>query len=348
MRKFSFSILLLTLLMALTTLNLSAQRGERDDDDNWGGDRFRSRQEERDASDLREGKHQDRSRNSSGELNPFFARPGFAATTGGTTAVSSIIDHGGPVMNQPVIYVIFYGNWNQTNGSDTAAGKQIVLDWAAGIGSTAHYSLNASYAKAGYPTNGTAVFGGSTTLTGSYSTRLTDAQILSTIVSTINAGQIRRTPTSPNFDPNGVYFLVTSSDVTARSGFCTQYCGWHSASTQTFGRLRYSFVGNAKRCVTSCAAQSTVSPNGNPGIDGTVSVLTHELEETHSDPDLNAWYDSSGAENADKCAWTFGHFQFQTANGSWANISFGGRNWLIQRNLLNGASDFCMVDATHN
>lgn len=341
MRKFSFSILLLTLLMALTTINLSAQRGERDDD-NWGGDRFRSRQEERDSADTP--KHQDRSRNnmeSSGELNPFFARPGFAATTGGTTALSSIVDHGGPVMNTPAIYIIFYGNWNQTNGSDTAAGKQIVLDWAAGIGSTAHYSLNASYAKAGYPTNGTAVFGGSTTLTGSYSTRLKDSQILSTVASTITSGKLP-------WNPNGVYFLVTSSDVTASSGFCTQYCGWHSASTQTFGRLRYSFVGNAKRCVTSCAAQSTVSPNGNPGIDGTVSVLTHELEETHSDPDLNAWYDSSGAENADKCAWTFGHFQFQTSNGSWANMSFGGRNWLIQRNLLNGASDFCMVDATHN
>lgn len=345
MRKFSFSILLLTLLMALTAFSSFAQRDGRNDgrdDDNWGGDRGRSRQEERESADVP--KHQDRSKHNleeSGELNPFFARPGFAATTGGTTAVSSIIDHGGPVMNTPAIYIIFYGNWNQTNGSDNAAGKQIILDWANGIGSTPHYSLNASYAKPGYPTNGTAVFGGTTTLTGAYSTRLKDSQILSTIVSTIKSGVLGA------FNPNGVYFLVTSSDVTASSGFCTQYCGWHSSSAQTFGRLRYSFVGNAKRCVTSCAPQST-SPNGNPGVDGSISVLTHELEEAHSDPDLNAWYDSSGAENADKCAWTFGHFQFQAPNGSWANMSFGGRNWLIQRNLLNGASDFCMVDATHN
>ena len=36
------------------------------------------------------------------------------------------------------------------------------------------------------------------------------------------------------------------------------------------------------------------------------SVIAHELEEAATDPDLNAWYDSRGYENADKCAWTFG------------------------------------------
>jgi hypothetical protein len=30
-------------------------------------------------------------------------------------------------------------------------------------------------------------------------------------------------------------------------------------------------------------------------------------------------------------------------------MTFGGRNWLIQRNLWkSGTSFFCMVDATHN
>jgi hypothetical protein len=31
-----------------------------------------------------------------------------------------------------------------------------------------------------------------------------------------------------------------------------------------------------------------------------VSVMGHELSETVTDPALNAWYDSSGNENADK------------------------------------------------
>ena len=36
------------------------------------------------------------------------------------------------------------------------------------------------------------------------------------------------------------------------------------------------------------------------------SIIAHELEEAATDPDLNAWYDRRGDENADKCAWTFG------------------------------------------
>jgi hypothetical protein len=278
------------------------------------------------------------------DVNPMnpgqFNRGGFALATGGTTATTPISYHGGPLINTPAIYIIFYGNWNQTNGSDNAAGKQIIIDWANTVGSSAHLALNQTFSVTGQSISGAATFGGATTLTGSYSTRLRDSQILSTISNTIASGALGQ------FNPNGVYFLVTSSDVTATSGFCTQYCGWHTSSLQSYGRLRYSFVGNANRCLSSCAAQK-VSPNGNAGVDGAISVLTHELEEAMTDPDpRSGWVDASGYENADKCAWTFGHSQTLLPNGSYANMSFGGRNWLIQRNLT--SSNFCMVDATHN
>lgn len=263
-----------------------------------------------------------------------------ALTTGGTTSTTALIDHGGPVINTPTIYLIWYGNWNQANGSDTPAGQQIIRDWANSIGGTPHYQINSSYSTT-KPISGNVLYGGETTDTGTR-TNLTDNQIRTVVNNAITSGRLP-------YNANGVYFVITSSNVTASSGFCTQYCGWHTSATLTSGKVRYSFVGNAKRCLSSCAAQGTVSPNDNPGIDGAVSVLTHELEEANSDPDLNAWYDSSGAENADKCAWTFGHFQFQTANGAWANMTFGGRNWLIQRNLWkSGSSWLCMVDSTHN
>jgi len=69
------------------------------------------------------------------------------------------------------------------------------------------------------------------------------------------------------------------------------------------------------------------------------SIIAHELEEAVSDPDLNAWYDRQVAENADKCAWTFGTEQTAT-NGSKYNLSLGGRNWLIQRNW-NASTQHC-------
>ena len=61
------------------------------------------------------------------------------------------------------------------------------------------------------------------------------------------------------------------------------------------------------------------------------SIIAHELEETVTDPDLNAWYDSRGAENADKCAWTFGATH-TASNGSLYNMTLGSREYLIQQN----------------
>jgi hypothetical protein len=269
---------------------------------------------------------------------------GYALTTGGTGNLSALIDHGGALIGTPTIYLIWYGNWNQNNGTkgDTPQGQALIRQWAQDIGGSPYYQLNKSLSRSGGTTiSGNANYGGEATATGT-STRLSDLDIQNIVKNTISAGKLP-------YLSSGVYFVITSSNVTARSGFCTQYCGWHTSTTYSgSNRLRYSFVGNASRCLSSCAAQSN-SPNGLPGIDGAISVLSHELEEANTDPDLNAWYDSSGAENADKCAWTFGHAQFAAPNGSWANMILNGHYYLIQRNILKSNNAFtCMVNSTQN
>jgi hypothetical protein len=60
------------------------------------------------------------------------------------------------------------------------------------------------------------------------------------------------------------------------------------------------------------------------------SIIAHESEEAISDPDLNAWYDSRGEENADKCAWTFGHSLLRFSDGT---------EWKVQGNWSNAAFD---------
>jgi len=72
------------------------------------------------------------------------------------------------------------------------------------------------------------------------------------------------------------------------------------------------------------------------------SIIAHELEEAISDPDLNAWYDSTGKENADKCAWTFGTTQ-TAANGSAYNMILGSLKFLIQRNWVNASGGYCAL-----
>jgi len=280
-----------------------------------------------------------------GENNQSPNWPGYATTTGGTAKVSPGMNYyGGPLITTPTIYIIWYGNWNQGTNGNTPAGQQLIRDWATYIGGTPHYQINTTYSVSGQTITGNVNFipiANEITDNGT-STSLSDTDIQNIVDR--NVGGIGELP----YDANGVYFVITSSNVTASSGFCTQYCGWHTRGNVTAGHVRYSFVGNAARCINSCAAQTT-SPNGLPGIDGAISVLTHELEEANTDPDINAWLDPRGYENADKCAWTFGHAQFQAANGSWANMTFGGHNWLIQRNLRkSGNSYYCMVNSTQN
>ncbi|HKC64299.1 MAG TPA: hypothetical protein VKB86_11710 [Pyrinomonadaceae bacterium] len=280
----------------------------------------------------------------------------YSLTTGSTSPTSPISYHGGPLIQTPTVYMIWYGNWNQSNGSDTPAGQQIVRDFASNIGGSPYFLINTSYSTGPYTITGSVLFRagdfqttGGNEATDSYSqgTRLRDASILTIVNNAINSGHLP-------YDANGVYFVLTSSDVNESSGFCSKYCGWHTAGTATTGHVRYAFVGNANRCLNACAAQ-TISPNSNAGVDGMISVIAHELEEATTDPDpRSGWADSVGNENADKCAWTFGHFQQQLPSGAWYNITLGSRNFLIQRNLYhnlvgpNGLGDYCMMDAAHN
>jgi hypothetical protein len=270
-------------------------------------------------------------------------RVGDSLTTGGTGVVTPPITyHGGALIGTPRIYIIWYGNWNQSNGSDNSAGQQIVRDFANTIGGSPYFQLNQTYSAGGTTITGLATFGGETTDTGSQGTRLTDNKVFAVVNNALNTGKLP-------YDTTGVYFVLTSSNISESSGFCSRYCGWHTSGNGTIGRTRFAFVGNANRCLSACAAQTT-GPNGNAGVDGMISVIAHELEEATTDPDpLSGWADSSGAENADKCAWTFGHAQFQVANGAWANVTLGARNFLIQRNLQHNTSgDLCMMNATQN
>ena len=222
------------------------------------------------------------------------------------------------------VYYIWYGNWS----GNTAA--SILTNLAQTIGGSPYYNINTTY----YDTtkakvSNSVAYAGSVNDNYSRGTALTDADIQAIVAA--------QNPT----DTNGIYFVLTSADVNATSGFCTQYCGWHTHATIGGKDIKYSFVGNPDRCPTSCAAQTT-SPNGNAGADGMASILVHELEEAVTDPDLNAWYDRRGYENADKCAWTFGT-QSTAANGSKYNVTLGGTQYLIQQNWVNAGGGYCSM-----
>jgi hypothetical protein len=238
--------------------------------------------------------------------------------------------HGGPVMlGTNKMYYIWYGNWN----GNTA--PTILTDFAQHIGGSPYFNINTTYYNGSNAHVSNSVsYGGSTSDNYSRGTSLSDSAIQQVVSDAITSGRLVK-------DTSAVYFVLTSADVTASSGFCTQYCGWHTHGTIGGSDIKYSFVGNPDRCPSSCADQTT-SPNGNAGADGMASIIAHELEEAVTDPDLNAWYDRRGYENADKCAWTFGT-QSTASNGAKYNMTIGSRQYLIQRNWVNAAGGYCDV-----
>jgi hypothetical protein len=247
-------------------------------------------------------------------------------------AAGQIVFHGGPVMtntNGINVYLIWYGNWSGNTATT------IIPEFLTHEGASPYYAINTTY----YDKNNNFVkpivnLAGQTTDAYSHGSALNDAAIAAIVKQAVTTKKLPR-------DQNALYFVLTSQDVNETSGFCTAYCGWHNHGTAGGGDYKYSFVGNAARCLSACAWQST-SPNDNPGADGMLSVIAHELEETVTDPDLNAWYFTNGQENADACAWTFGT-TYTAPNGSLANMNIDGYDYLIQQNWIQSTAGKCAL-----
>jgi len=246
--------------------------------------------------------------------------------------------HGGPVMTAATgvdVYYIWYGDWSGNTGAQT-----ILNAFANGVGGSSYFNINTTYYDAAAKKIVNDVnFLGSVSCSAWLGTSLSDSQIFSVVQAAI-AGNANCSGTLAK-NANAVYFVLTAANVTASSGFCTQYCGWHTHGTYSGSDIKYSFVGNPEtKCPTSCSAvTAATSPNSNLAADAMASIIAHELEEAASDPDLNAWYDTRGYENADKCAWTFG--STTTTGGRVSNMSFGGKNWYIQQNWVNASGGYC-------
>ena len=270
------------------------------------------------------------------------ARPtGQAVVTG-----NGINYHNGPVLHgNPVpIYLIWYGNWSGS-GSNTMATVGIVEQWLNTVGGTPYEHINTTYGDTTGNVSGNLNLGGAIFDTGSQGKRLTNSRLSNIVTRSFSNGLPK--------DTNGVYVVITDSTV-SEQGFCSSFCGFHTAQTLSGTDIKWAFVGNVDRCPSGCEAQTT-GPNspatGVGGADGIINVLTHESEEAITDPDLNAWFDSSGQEDADKCNFNFGAVSTCNANGLCTaaatsagakyNQTFGSHNYLMQQEWENAGGGFC-------
>ncbi|KAL2912072.1 hypothetical protein HK105_208424 [Polyrhizophydium stewartii] len=244
---------------------------------------------------------------------------------------------GAPVLTRYLtVYLIYYGKW-------TTQQRAIVEDFVKGLGASSWYAINKKYYYQARATSGKVFVQTPVVLAGTASDNYSLGKALSgNALPNIIQAQINAR-TLPE-DTDGVYFVMVSDDVTESirndfdpGTFGVDYCGYHLSWPLKSGkRIFYAMVGNIWAVRNACAPPGNhdVSPNGDPGVDGALSVLAHELVEAVTDPisdGTRAWEDANRDENADKCAYTYGPTS-RASNGAFYNMGWNGRNYLIQQN----------------
>ncbi len=278
--------------------------------------------------------------------------PHNGAPAGGAVVTGNGINYnGGPVMHPVNLYFILYGNWSNLDST----GPALLEKWAQNIAPSPYFNINTTYGDStGASVPNLVTFEGTYTDTGTLGNSLSDASIATLASNAINHGFAGSPNTPGNADPNGVYMVLTAPGVAETSGFLTQYCGWHWSGSFINGAItpgtiysgypvaKFAFIGDAAGpSLGNCAAQSK-SPNNDAGADAMISVMAHELSEASTDPEGNAWYASNGEENGDLCAWNFGT-TFTAPNGSAANVTLNGTNYLMQQIWLNAQGGKCAL-----
>jgi uncharacterized repeat protein (TIGR01451 family) len=305
--------------------------------------------------------------------------PNGPASTGGTaltsansiTTTSFIVPppltyHGGPVMRNPINYLIF---WQPKSSPQYAVPFPAPAAYQTGIetffqhiGATPLYSIVTQYTDGGGAPPNSASWGGSWvdtnttppsgcngTATGAVGATpncpLTDADIQNEVEVAIKAN-----PSWQVSNVNVEYFVFTPSNVGECSGLDSDtptpdqscwtisggvgpgeggdYCAYHSYDSNS--RI-YAYIpfGSNGACYPFF---STPFPNG-ATLDIVLSATSHEMIESNTDPHINGWIDSAGAEIGDKCAYQYG---FVAPDGT--DLLLNGNRYLIQTEWSNQVS----------
>ena len=234
---------------------------------------------------------------------------GQAPSRGGGSRVL-MTNHGGNVMSTSYTHTIFWGtSWPGYTG-DKISGLE---SWYSGFGgsnyaktTTEYTGLNGQHVGSsssylGKTIDGSAASGGQNT-----------SAILAEVAKVVGT-------TTPN--PNDYYAVYTDLP-RGNAG----YCAWHSNGAVNGVALQFAFFWKLDGDPGCDPGDSTTGHS--QGLAALANVSGHELAEAMTDPALNAWYDASGAENGDKCAWTFGAPSVTFTNGS---------TWKIQGEWSNNA-----------
>jgi hypothetical protein len=245
------------------------------------------------------------------ELAGFRGRDAAPSSKAGPKQNPNMTNHGGKVMTTVVSTAIFWGpSWSKSS---------FVGDKIAGLDAwyTSHNGSNyaatvneytGSNGKVGSVLQHAGHIIDTTTAQGGGSPSVILAEVCRAV-----------TP-----DPSGNGYYPVYSDV--KRGHAG-YCAWHSYGTCGGVPVQFAFFFNLDGDASCDPADTTTGHS--QGLAALANVTAHEISEARSDPATpGAWYDGAGAENGDKCAWTF----------NVPNVTFpGGSQWKLQGEWSNAA-----------
>lgn len=223
--------------------------------------------------------------------------------------------HGGVIMPTADVYPIFWGtSWPGYSGDKISGIDSFYSGWnTANYAKTTNEYSDASGIYVGDTSSSAPSVIDGSTASGGNST----STILNEVAKEINAGAVP-------FDTTGNGYYPVYTDV-PRGG--ARYCAWHSSGTVNGQRVQFAFFFKLDGD-PGCDVSDTLTGHSQ-GLAALGNVSAHELAEAMTDPTSpGAWYDSSGYENGDKCAWTFNVPYVTFANKT---------NWMVQGEWSNAA-----------
>lgn len=270
-----------------------------------------------------------------------------------------LIYHGGPVMHSQTAYAIFWvpSGYSLPSGYEAAI-TGYLEDVAADSGKPSNvYSVSAQYTDGTGHASYIDSFGGSATDTDAYPTSGTCApytgfggeSFTACITDAKMAAEVNSFVTGQGW-PHGLgaeYYVVlppeagSCFDSTHDECFDTEFCAYHNftASPETV----YANISYSPGDVVGCGVGEYPNGHANGNVDDTLSSLSHEANESITDPKLNAWFDIEGLENGDECRNTPFEEDYGSPLGGSAGTLFnqeiGGAHYYLQQEWSNDIED---------
>lgn len=231
---------------------------------------------------------------------------------------NNLLYNGGPIQTSPKTFVVYWGSaWN---GSGDPKGMHTYFNnFLSKVGGSAWNSTVTQY----YQTNPTAYEGNPANNFGGSYVDTSSSPPSRPSQSQMAAEAAKAAAHFGNYTVNAQYIVAMPHGIKP-SGFGTQYCAYHSTTNASGGTISWTNLPYLPDAGSSCGSGSVTGS----ALDGVSIVGGHEMAESENDPMLNAWYDSSGSEIGDKCAWV--NLQNTNLNGTnfptqplWSNSAGG-------------------------